>query len=508
MSETISSPADVTESPAATAPPRPRIWPGIALVVLMWLLIRGTALVAPGTMMQFMAMYWGPMLATLLLGVWWIFFSRVPLADRLLALLGFVAAAVGTYFLGHGTFREGMGVGLVIYGLPIVLTVGVVWLAITPSVGRGLRLGGLLAVLALAWGYNALLRFDGIDGEFNAAFAWRWSPTAEDRFRAEREGKAEPKPVAVAADAPKLTARPGDWVGFRGPERDGRLTGFRVATDWKAKPPELLWKHRVGPGWSSFAVVGDRIFTQEQRDDDEVVVCYAADTGEEVWVHKDQTRFTELVAGPGPRATPTFHDGRIYSLGANGKLNCLDAAGGNEVWSRDVAAESGAKVPIWGFSASPLIVQGIVTVFAGGPDGKGVMAYDAATGSPAWAAGGGSHSYSSTHRATINGVEQVLVVTDEGLSSFEPKSGTVLWNHEWPVPKGMSRVLQPTMLNDSEMLVGTWMGVGTRRLRSAARARGGRRRRFGPPRSSTPTTATSWFTAATSSASTTASSAA
>ncbi len=144
---------------------------------------------------------------------------------------------------------------------------------------------------------------------------------------------------------PVVKLQPGDWPGFRGPERDGRLTGVRIAADWNQTPPEGLWRHRVGPGWGSFAVVGDNVYTQEQRDKDESVVCYDADTGKEIWAHDDATRFDEAMAGAGPRATPTFHDGKIYALGANGRLNCLDAATGAVVWTRDVAADSGAKLP-------------------------------------------------------------------------------------------------------------------------------------------------------------------
>ena len=146
--------------------------------------------------------------------------------------------------------------------------------------------------------------------------------------------------------------RPERTVGrlarFRGPRRNGRLSGVRIRIDWR-QPPQELWRHRIGPGWSSFAVVGDSLFTQEQRGDDEYVVCYNAATGAEVWTHHDAARFSEMVGGPGPRATPTFHAGRLYTFGASGHLNCLDAASGKGLWSRDVVADSKASVPQWGF---------------------------------------------------------------------------------------------------------------------------------------------------------------
>lgn len=465
MNDTVSpfstgAPAPMTHAPTSTTP-RLRLWPGIVLVVLMWLVIRGTGWVASNPMAQFMAMVFGPYIAAVAIAIWWLFFSRANWTDRLLALGLCIGAGIAVFFLCHPSYH----MGLVLYGLPVVLTAWVAWLVVAVFLGRGLRLAGLLLVIALSWGYQTLIRFDGVDGAFNPDLAWRWSPTAEDRFLAEKTAEEPVSPVPAVGEAPVLVLGPGDWPGFRGPDRDGRLRGVRVATDWKTTPPKMLWKQRIGPGWSSFAVVGNHAVTQEQRGDDEVVVCYAAETGNEIWIHKDPTRFHEDVAGPGPRATPTFHQGRIYACGANGTLNCLEAATGKPVWSRNILAESGReKPPMWGFAASPLVVDGIVTVFAGGSGGKAILAYHAETGSPAWSAGEGTHSYTSTHRARLNGVEQLLALSDEGLTSLDPKEGTILWHHPWKGPEGLARVLQPIVLNDTDVVIATWMGVGTRRL--------------------------------------------
>src|SRR5205085_11920790 len=119
-----------------------------------------------------------------------------------------------------------------------------------------------------------------------------------------------------------------------------------------------VWRRRVGPGWSSFAVISDRGFTQEQRGEAEAVVCFDIATGDEIWSHEDKARFEEIVAGAGPRATPTFAGGRIYALGGSGVLNCLDAATGRPIWTRDIAEEAETKPPQWGFSSSPLIKNG------------------------------------------------------------------------------------------------------------------------------------------------------
>ncbi len=439
-----------------------RYWPGVVIVVLQWLLITVPGWVAPGTMTQFIAMFWGPIAGAVALAGWWLFASRLRWADRWFGLLGCAAVGAAAFFLYHPS----LGIfGLVMRALPAVTTAWIVWLIVTPFLSWPVRRVGLLVVFLLAWGYFALLRMEGVDGNMTATLEYRWNPTAEEKFLAEvAAGKLGSKPTFAVSAAKPAALEPGDWPGFRGPERDGRRTGVQIATDWQQNPPRLVWRHRVGPGWSSFAVVGTRLFTQEQRGEDEVVVCYDTGTGAELWVHHDSARFTEVVSGPGPRATPTFHDGKIYALGASGQLNCLDPATGQALWSRDIVADSGAKVPTWGFAASPLVVEGVVTVFAGGPEGKSVLGYSALSGELVWSAGEGQFSYCSLHRARLSGVEQILIATEKGLTSFHPARGTVLWDHSWPLEGGMARVVQPTPLGDSDVLIGTGFGMGTQRV--------------------------------------------
>ena len=194
-----------------------------------------------------------------------------------------------------------------------------------------------------------------------AEFAWRWTETSEERFLAQAGDERRKLRSSSAAAVSGAS-----WPGFRGPERDGIVHGVRIETDWSMSSPVELWRRQVGPGWSSFAVSGDLLYTQEQRGDDEVVVCYDIATGDPVWSHGDGTRFWEAIGGAGPRATPTLHDGRVCTFGATGILKALDAANGTVEWSRSVASDSGAKVPYWGFSSSPLVVDDVVIVAAAG----------------------------------------------------------------------------------------------------------------------------------------------
>ena len=231
---------------------------------------------------------------------------------------------------------------------------------------------------------------------------------------------------------------------------------MRIETDWSASPPVELWRRPIGPGWSSFAVRGDLLYTQEQRGDDEVVACYNATTGEPVWTHRDAARFLESNAGAGPRATPTLSDGRVYTFGATGILNALDAGNGAVVWSRNAASDTGAEVPDWGFSSSPLVVDDVVIVAAAGQ----LVAYDLATGNPRWFGPAGGGSYSSPHLVTIDGVAQVLLLSGAGATSVAPADGKLLWEHPW---RGFP-IVQPALTADGDVLIAASGESGTRRI--------------------------------------------
>jgi outer membrane protein assembly factor BamB len=265
----------------------------------------------------------------------------------------------------------------------------------------------------------------------------------------------ETRPVdSQQTQIPPFELQPGDWPGFRGPNRDSVVHGVKLATDWNTSPPHAVWRRRVGPAWSSFVAVGDRLFTQEQRGEMETVVCLAAETGQEFWAHEDPARFSDGQAGAGPRATPTFDAGRIYSFGATGLLNCLDAATGSAIWTRDVTRDCDGQAPMWGFSSSPLIVDGMVVVYAGGTIDQALLAYRANSGELAWKAVTGEVSYSSPQLASIGGQEQILFLSERGLTSVAPDSGDVLWNHEALHPK-IWRAVQPRLVGDSQVLIGS-----------------------------------------------------
>jgi outer membrane protein assembly factor BamB len=183
-------------------------------------------------------------------------------------------------------------------------------------------------------------------------------------------------------------------------------------------------------------------------------------TGEPVWRHRDAVRFWESNGGAGPRATPTLSNGRVYTFGATGILNALDASDGRAIWSRNVAADTGVETPGWGFASSPLVVNDVVIVAASGR----LAAYDTATGHPRWFGPTGGGGYSSPHLVTIDGVPQVVLLRGSRTISVAPADGTLLWEHVWQ--PGVS-IVQPAVTADGDVLItsGDAMGGnGIRRL--------------------------------------------
>ncbi len=439
-----------------------RLWPGVVMVVAQWLVRYGIPIFVPngkifGVPAMIIAII-GGVVGGLAVLVWWLFFSRAPWLERLGVIAGVLVALFITSRVVHLSIADGMmGMMLPIFAIPVLS------LALVASVAFGRRLAnvprrvGIGVAILLACGVFTILRTGGITGEGNSDFHWRWTQTPEDRLLAESADEPTTLP-----SAPVSAAVGADWPGFRGPDRDAVVRGIRLDTDWSVSPPVELWHRQIGPGWSSIAVRGDLLYTQEQRGKDEVVACYNLTTGHPVWTHRDAARFYESNGGAGPRATPTIKDGRVYTFGATGILNALNADNGTVVWSRNAASDTKQKTPGWGFAGSPLVVGDIVVVATAGT----LAAYDLATGEPRWFGPEGGGGYSSPHQVTINGVTQIVLLSGTGVTSVAPGDGKVLWQH--PLQSG-TPIVQPALTADGDLLVSDGDGTDMRRLAVANR---------------------------------------
>ena len=473
-----------------------RVWPGVIAVAALLLARFGVKAFVPGFTGFSRGMMWSFWGAGAVL-LWWLLLSRARWFERLGGLALMAAALYAAWQLRHPSMSLLWVVGYAVPGVCLALVAGAAVARRSADSPRRATIAGAILVASLCW---LLVRTEGISGDHVLSFNWRWTASPEERLLAQigREpappapahaASASPAPspaTAVPSSQPTPTPVPAptaaaplpsaaataDWPGFRGPDRDGIVHGVRIATDWSASPPTELWRRAVGPGWSSFAVSGGRLYTQEQRGDDEIVSCYEEATGAPVWTHRDAARFFESNGGPGPRGTPTLSGGRVYTLGATGILNALDAADGRVAWSREAASDAEGtrsmggggtvKVPDWGFSSSPLVVDDLVVVAMAGQ----LVAYDLATGNPRWTGPKGGVSYSSPQLATIGGVPQVLLANATGLTSVAPADGQLLWQHKW---RGFP-IVQPAFTADG-VLVAVASDSGTRRL-AVAQAKG------------------------------------
>lgn len=319
-----------------------------------------------------------------------------------------------------------------------------VWFFFTSRLSGRARLCGLAALIVGGGALVALRRLDGFDGDMVPLSSWRWSPSAEERFATSRTSR-ESSPAGTPVRLEQPTAR--DYPGFLGRDRRAVVDGIRLERDWARHPPRELWRWRVGLGWSAFAVAGDFAVTQEQRGDEETVVCYDLRTRRERWVHADKARFSEPLGGDGPRATPTIAAGRVYSLGATGILNCLDGSNGKRLWSRNILSDAGAANITWGMCGSPLLLGNAVIVSPGGKRGHSLVAYDKDSGKTLWHAGGAPAGYASPMVTELDGLRQILVFNGSGLTGHDVKTGKPLWSHEWETHQHINAA-QPVPLAD------------------------------------------------------------
>jgi outer membrane protein assembly factor BamB len=421
----------------------------------------------------------GAMIGTLAVLIWWIFFSRARWPER----LGVTLLMIVTWFamrplLDPSIIGGAMG-GLPILGFTLFAIALVVWAVATRNSSTGTRRASVVVAMLLAAGVCTLVRTAGIHYGFE--LHWRWTPTPEQVLLAQGSDDLPPvlpepvpapaenlkerpaakdhsDPTPSAATTPAVPASPvlAEWPGFRGSDRDGIVHNVRIATDWTKSPPVELWRRQIGPGWSSFAVAGDLLYTQEQRGDDEIVASYRVSTGQPVWRHRDAVRFWESNAGAGPRGTPTFSNGRVYAFGGTGLLNALHAATGKVIWSRNVVSDAETEVPMWGFSSSPLVVDDLVVVAASAK----LAAYDIATGKPRWFGPAGGFSYSSPHLLTIAGVPQILLLSGTA-TSVALTSGTLLWQHK----TDGGAIVQPAVISEGEVLINTIEAMGGQGIR-------------------------------------------
>jgi outer membrane protein assembly factor BamB len=337
------------------------------------------------------------------------------------------------------------------------------------------KIVGSIAILALGAGYVVALSAAGVLPSLfvkNPDLEAHYSELEEHRAK---QRQATPEAPAVAESAAQTPEQPAAspnaapvaaksartyWTDFRGPNRDGRYDELKVAARWPANGPPMLWRQPIGGGYASFVVANGVIYTIEQRRAQEVVAAYDLGTGREMWTHGWDATFVESMGGDGPRATPTWNEGRLYALGATGELRCIDTKSGKPIWGRNILTENRAQNLDWGMAASPLVVDDKVIVLPGGSSGRSVVAYNKITGEPLWRALDDRQAYVSPMLATLGGQRQIVVVTSNRVVGLTVENGSVLWEYPWATSMGIN-CSQPIAIDGNRLFISAGYGKGS-----------------------------------------------
>jgi len=252
-----------------------------------------------------------------------------------------------------------------------------------------------------------------------------------------------------------------DWPQWRGPQRDGKATGFIAPAQW---PTELTqkWTATVGQGDATPALVGDKLYVFARQGGEEVTLCLNAGDGKEVW--RDAYTAQEVTGAaarhPGPRSSPTVADGKVVTLGVGGVLSCLDAATGKVLWRKDPFPR---VVPRFFTSMSPIVVDGMAVAHLGGQGNGALIAFDLASGEEKWRWGGEGPEYASPVLLTVAGTKQIVTLAEKSIVGVDAADGKLLW--QLPFAPAGRAYNAATPIVDGQTVVYTGAGRGTRAVK-------------------------------------------
>lgn len=370
---------------------------------------------------------------------------------RMVIFTTLVVVAFVVVFSLISTLDDLFGIGLdivsvfAVFSFAFLLLAWVIWLLAFSRSALWKRMAMAACLVATPFVLIAVLR-PVVGGDANiVGFNPIWLPPPQ------------PPEVVVTdeAAADLLPVSPLDFPRFLGPDQTGRYTIDGELDPTQLSEASILWKNDIGLGWSGFVARNGFAVTMEQRDELECVTCYEIESGELRWIYEHKARHRDAInmGGTGPRATPVIHDGNVYAVGAIGNLVCLNGGTGEVIWQVDlneilgvtlmtmtdrdgfaVQAEENSNLA-WGRSGSPLVVDDVLVVTGGGPIGgpyQTLLAFDLKTGKQRWSGGTEMIAYGSPVLATVAGVRQILLTTENAAGGYDPADGSLLWQVERP----------------------------------------------------------------------------
>ena len=270
-----------------------------------------------------------------------------------------------------------------------------------------------------------------------------------------------------------------DWPQWQGPHRDGIWRETGIVEKFPPDGPPVLWRAAVGAGYSGPTVAAGRVYVTDRWQEKnpaegsergsgskERVLCFGDDDAKLLWKHEYDCRYA-ISYPAGPRVAPLVRDGRVYTLGAEGELRCLDAANGSLVWSRSLKQDFQIKAPMWGFAGHPLLDGHRLICLVGGP-GSTVVAFDRRDGKEIWRAlTAAEPGYSSPVLIEAGGKRQLILFHPEAANSLDPETGRLYWSIPFKSNTGLS-VATPRQLGDLLFFTSFYNGAMAVRLDKAA----------------------------------------
>ena len=257
-----------------------------------------------------------------------------------------------------------------------------------------------------------------------------------------------------------------DWAQWRGPNRDGVVAGFAAPKSWPDKL-RAKWTVKAGIGHSSPLVVGNRVYQHARQGDNEIVMAVDLNSGKVLWQDSYPVAYSmnpaAMTHGKGPKSTPIFSNGKLYTLGITGVLSCYDGSNGKLIWRKDFFEKFKAKAPLFGTAMSPVIDNGKIIVHAGGNDQGGMVALDAATGAEKWAWTADGPGYSSPIVVEAVGKRQLVTQSQKFIVGIAIENGGLLWKIPFDT-EYVQNIVTPVAYKDLLIFSGINKGVFAVRL--------------------------------------------
>lgn len=260
-----------------------------------------------------------------------------------------------------------------------------------------------------------------------------------------------------------------DWPRWRGPNAAGGWNPKDIPADFARKEPERLWKQEISAGFGGVTTSNGRVYVMDRikmPKEIERILCFDAESGTNIWQQSWEVSYGSMDYGTGPRSSVNISDGKAYALGATGVALCLDAVTGQVVWQVDTVKTFGAKIPTWGFAASPVIDGNRVLLHVGAKAGS-VIALDKSSGKEVWRGGPDPAGYCTPEIISHAGTRQLIAWGPEHVQSLDPDSGLVKWLFRYKITYGVS-IAQPLYHDGILLISGYWHGAKALQLEKSA----------------------------------------